>query len=183
MTSDNDIMYAVRDGDIERLGELFTWYHKRLYNYFIFSTRNSHVSEDLVQEVFLRILKYRTSFRENGQFSTWLYSVARNVRNDRFASVGPYTEQIDDNTDIATSDPGPDESLERNESVSLLREALAQLPDEMRDIIVLSRYENMKYREIGILLGCSEGAVKVRMYRAMKGLSKIYRSLVGGELL
>ena len=181
MTSDNDIMYAVRDGNIDRLGELFTRYHKRLYNYFIFNTRNTHVSEDLVQEVFLRILKYRKSFRTNGSFSTWLYSVARNVRNDRFAEKGPFTEQIDDNTGIASTDPGPDECLEYDESITLLKKALAKLPDDMRDIIVLSRYENMKYRDIGTLLGCTEGAVKVRMYRAMKELSKTYHSLDGEE--
>ena len=183
VTSDNDIMFAVRDGDLERLGELFTRYHKRLYNYFVLSTRNTHVSEDLVQEVFLRILKYRKSFRANGSFSTWLYSVARNVRNDRLAGSGPHTEQIDDNTSIASTVPGPDESLEYAESVSLLKEALASLPVDMRDIIILSRYEDMKYREIGKLLGCSEGAVKVRMYRAMKELSKTYHSLAGGESL
>ena len=59
MLTDHDVMLAVRDGDVEKLGVLFEKHHKRLYNYFLLETKNRQVSEDLEQDVFYRMLKYR----------------------------------------------------------------------------------------------------------------------------
>jgi RNA polymerase sigma-70 factor (ECF subfamily) len=77
-------MLKVRDGDLGKLSFLFERYHRALFNFFLRSTGNRELSEDLVQEVFLRLLKYRHTFRADSQFSTWMYHVARNAQIDYF---------------------------------------------------------------------------------------------------
>jgi len=77
-------MLKVRDGDLGKLSFLFERYHRALFNFFLRSTGNRDLSEDLVQEVFLRILKYRHTFRPDSQFSAWMYHVARNAQIDHF---------------------------------------------------------------------------------------------------
>ena len=71
-TSDQLLMLTVREGDIEKLGILFERHHRRLFNFFLRLTARRHLSEDLVQEVFVRLLKYRHTFRENSTFTAWM---------------------------------------------------------------------------------------------------------------
>jgi RNA polymerase sigma-70 factor (ECF subfamily) len=82
--SDNALMLKVKEGDLDKLGLLFERYKRPLYGFFYGLTKNGEVSEDLVQNVFLRILKYRYLFRGEGDFKTWMFHIARNVNNDHF---------------------------------------------------------------------------------------------------
>jgi RNA polymerase sigma-70 factor (ECF subfamily) len=72
-----------------------------------------------------------------------------------------------------------DENLKRKQEISLLKRALSLLPIEKRELLVLSRYQNLKYEEIASILGCDVGAVKVRVYRAVRALGQIYFELAG----
>lgn len=72
-TSDNALMTKVKEGDLDKLGLLFERYNRRLYRFFYRLTRRRDISEDLVQGVFERILKYRHSYTINGSFSTWIF--------------------------------------------------------------------------------------------------------------
>jgi RNA polymerase sigma-70 factor, ECF subfamily len=85
--ADNELMLKVRDGDLGKLSFLFEHYHRALFNFFLRSTGGRDLSEDLVQEVFLRILKYRHTFRPDSQFSAWMYHVARNAQIDHFRNT------------------------------------------------------------------------------------------------
>ena len=116
---DNDIMLSVRNGDIEKLGLLFKDYHKQLYNYFILVTRNRHTSEDLVQEVFFRMLKYRQSYRGENAFKPWMYAIAHNVRSDYFKKREKDYENCEEPDDYESGDPGPEELLEHNNDIML----------------------------------------------------------------
>ena len=80
-------MLAVRDGDVERFGVLFDRYHQRLYEFFYRLGSNAASSQDLVQEVFLRMLRYRKTFRADSEFRGWMYHIARTVRIDRFKAL------------------------------------------------------------------------------------------------
>ena len=82
--TDHELMIAVRAGEIRRLGDLFERYHRRLYGFFLRLTNRASVSEDLVQIVFYRILKYRHTYRDEGKFSAWIYHLARKVAADHF---------------------------------------------------------------------------------------------------
>ena len=73
---DEEIMSSVKKGSVNMLAILFERYHVKLYNYFLRLTGDKGISEDLTQEVFLRILKYRDTFRHESKFTTWMYQIA-----------------------------------------------------------------------------------------------------------
>jgi RNA polymerase sigma-70 factor (ECF subfamily) len=175
-SNDHELMIAVRAGEIRKLGDLFERYHRRLYGFFVRMTNQPSVSEDLVQIVFYRILKYRHTYRDEGKFSAWIYHLARKVAADHFrkhASTPAATDPAD-LVEHADSGPQPSEQAEASEDVSLLRTALAHLPVVDREVLVLSRIQHLEHKEVARLLDCSVGAVKVRAHRALKELRDIY---------
>ena len=174
--SDHDLMIAVRAGEVRRLGDLFERYHKPLYGFFVRLTNQPSVGEDLVQIVFYRILKYRHTYRDEGKFSAWIYHLARKVAADHFrkhASTPIPTDPVD-LVDQPDADAQPSEQAATAEDVVLLRTALARLPLEHREVLVLSRLQHLEHKEIAKLMDCSVGAVKVRAHRALKELREVY---------
>ena len=169
-------MIAVRAGEIRRLGELFERHHRPLYGFFVRLTGQPSVSEDLVQIVFYRILKYRHTYRDEGKFSAWIYHLARKVTADHFRKHAstPIPTDPANLPDHGDSGPAPSAQAEAAEDVALLRTALARLPLEQREVLVLSRFQNLDHKEIARLLDCTVGAVKVRAHRALKDLREVY---------
>lgn len=178
---DSALMLAVRDGDVTRLGELFERHHRRLYAFCLRLTGNPATAEDLVQEAFCRILRYRHTFRDDGDFLVWAYRLTRNVCADFFRKAGNRPsvalEDAEPGGEPPSDAPSPAERLQSAESRSLLRAALARLPVDKRELLLLARFEGLRYAQIGELLGCSTGAVKVRVHRAVRALGDCYRSL------
>ena len=170
-------MRAVRDGDVGRLGILFERYHLPLFDFLSRMTGNPGVAEDLVQDVFVRVLKYRATFRDEGRFDTWLYRIARNARADYFKSRRP-SESIEESAmEIAQPGDGPADVVQREREIARLRRALLLLREDKRELIVLARYRAMKHEQIADLLGIQVGAVKVRLHRAVLELRDIFLKL------
>jgi RNA polymerase sigma factor (sigma-70 family) len=177
---DREIMEEVKGGKVEKLAILFERHHVPLYNFFLRLTGNQNVSEDLVQDVFFRILKYRHTYQGQSKFTIWMYQIARNAHIDHLRKRKeelPLEEQWDE---AAAKEPSPYEEVEKGHDIALLNQALARLPLKKREILVLSRFQNMKYREIAELFGWQIGTVKASVHRAVKELGKIYFELSGG---
>ncbi len=171
-------MLKVREGDIDKLGLLFGRHKKPLFGFFYGLTRDAELCEDLVQTVFLRILKYRHLFRGDGDFRTWLFHIARNVNNDHFRKTKWRNgDPIDEWENRLGTQENRDAQYENDEKIMLLEKALQRLPHEKREVLMLSKFQERKYREIGEILGCSEGAVKVKVFRALQDLKEVYRQL------
>jgi RNA polymerase sigma factor (sigma-70 family) len=174
--SDEDLMLQVRDGEAEMLGVLFDRYKTPLFNFYTKMTQDRVLSEDLVQDVFLRILRYRQSYRPGTSFRTWMYQIARNARLDHARKSRPET-LLDAETPAPVS---PADPARQQQEAMLLQRALMHLPEDKREILILSRFQELKYDEIGRLLGCEVGAVKVRVHRALQQLRQIFRQLERG---
>jgi RNA polymerase sigma-70 factor (ECF subfamily) len=172
-------MIQVRDGELHKLALLFERHHVALYNYYVRQTSDRDLSEDFVQEVFLRIMKYRHTFRGEGEFLPWMYHIARNVQIDHARKWGRETKFDEETHDQPGDDPLPEEHVEQLQNVGMLQKALAKLSPEKREVLVLSRYQEMKYAAIAELLGCTVEVVKVRVHRAMNDLRKYYFQLAG----
>jgi RNA polymerase sigma-70 factor (ECF subfamily) len=169
-------MLLVRDGDVAKLGILFERHHAKLYNFLVRVTNKRDSSEDLVQEVFFRILKYGHSFRGEAPFTVWMYQLARNAAADHFRKW-KNESPLDETFDPPAPDPAPDDILAQDEKSELLKLALARLPNEKREVLVLSRYQELKYEEIGAILNCPVGTVKARVHHALKDLRREYLKL------
>lgn len=171
-------MVKVKDGDLDKLGLLFERYKKPLFGFFYGLNKDVALSEDLVQNVFLRILKYRYLFRGEGDFKTWMFHIARNVSHDHFRkSRWQRKDQLDAWQDLLGHNENRQTELQEDEEMQLLSLAMDRLPEEKREIILLSKFHEKKYREIGEILGCSEGAVKVKVFRALQELKEVYKRL------
>jgi len=170
---DDEVMIAVRDGNVARLGELFDRHGNLLYRYFVRLTRDDDGSWDLVQEVFFRVLKYRQSYRAEGKFKSWLFQIAHNVLNSHYQK---YRREVPLDADFErpAAEVLPLDGIEAAQQEALLRESLADLPLEKRELLVLSYFERVPYRDIAQMLSCSVGTVKVRVHRAVKELRKIH---------
>ena len=176
-TTDNELMLQVRDGDVVKLGVLFERHNVKLYNFLVRLTNRPDVSEDLVQDVFLRIMRYGHSFRGEAPFTVWMYQLARNAATDHFRKWRRETSLPESAAETPDSDPLPAESLEQEERAELIKKALALLPVEKREVLILSRYQDLKYEEIGEILGCPVGTVKAKVHRALKELKREYQKL------
>lgn len=174
--SDNAIMQKVQNGDIDKMGLLYERYHRQLFRFLYNMTHQTELSEDLVQNVFIRMLKYNDGFMGYGEFKTWMYRIARNTVYDHFRKEKK-TPSLMDVKDYETSIPGEqftDGPLEKEQELKLLEAAMEKLSTENRELLVLCRYEELKYHEIAKILDTTEGAIKVRIHRALNQLKSYY---------
>ncbi len=179
-TPDESVMLAVRDGDIRQLGILFDRYQRRIFGFFFRLTGDRGASEDLLQDVFLRILKHRSTSTNSSCFKTWIYRISKNTGADYFGRNGAHLYMDDDVLERLAGTTMPND-LERVETADLLHRAISKLPIDLREALILSRFEHMKYAEIAEVVGCAPGTVKVRIFRAIKELQKVYFRMTGEQ--
>lgn len=180
--TDNELMENVRDGRVEKLAVLFERYQTVLYNFFLRLTGNRAASEDLVQEVFMRVLKYRAGYMGDSRFNVWIFQIARNSHVDylrKRKGTLPLDEQYVETPGL---EPLPEAAYEADREAELVRRALDRLPVQKRELLVLFRFQNLKLREIAELLGCQVGTVKAQVHRALKDLSRVYLDLQKGNV-
>jgi RNA polymerase sigma-70 factor (ECF subfamily) len=176
--TDHDLMLAVRDGDLDKLGHLFEKHHKRLYNFYLRQLGDGLLSEDMVQEVFYRMLKYRHTYRGDGKFTTWMYAIAHNVRIDHFRRTKNRQDFTDVVDTLVSTQPNPEELSDRSSRHEALHRALERLSDDKREVLTMSRFQNLKYEEIAQVLGCPVNTVKARVFRAIKDLKTFFNEQI-----
>lgn len=171
-------MLKVKEGEIRNLGLLYERYKKRLFGFFYQMNRDASLSEDLVQNVFIRVLKYKHTFHEESKFITWVFQIARNEMYDAFKKQ---KKQFHDNIETVSyqlnSDLNEQESIEKHEQNATLKKAILKLSKDKQELIVLSKLKELKYREVGEIIGCTEGAARTKVHRAMNDLKEIYLTL------
>jgi RNA polymerase sigma-70 factor (ECF subfamily) len=176
--SDNTLMLKVKEGDLDKMGLLFERYKRPLYGFFYGMNKEQELCEDLVQNTFLRILKYRHLFRGEGDFKAWMFHIARNVNHDNHRKSKIKTsDDVEKWQDRIGHLENEDTKIQDREERQLLLQAMNHLPEEKREVLLLSKFQDKKYSEIGEVLGCSEGAVKVKVFRALQELKAIYKKL------
>jgi len=172
--SDNALMMQVKAGDLERMSLLFERHHRALFGFLFHLTQRREASEDMVQTVFYRMLKYRNSFTENSNFSGWMYHIARNVLKDQKFGLDNKYDPISAHEEKIAGCTLTDERLEKKQSWQQLYDAMDMLSEEDREILLLNRMKELNYPEISEIMGISQGAARVRVSRAVGELKKIF---------
>ncbi len=172
-------MLKVKNGDLDKLGLLFERHHRPLFGFMYRMTGQRELSEDLVQNVFYRILKYRHTYRGEGEFRTWMYHLARNVIHDNGRTLKRTIrhEEITEQTEWVSGEMATDAPMQKKQEMALLKRAMENLHPESREVLILSKYQELKYHEIAQILDITEGAVKVRVHRAVNQLKNAYLEL------
>lgn len=172
------IMLSVKDGDVQKLGLLFDRYAQGLFNYFQLQVRDRFKSEDLVQNVFYKILKYRHTFKDGADFRVWMYAIARNekvnyFKTNRVSEVEVNPEQPDE------YGVNPENDLASETDKKHLSRALERISPDNRELLILSKYTGLPYSKIAEIFECTVGAIKVRIYRAMQELKAQFVNIAG----
>ena len=172
--SDQELMRIVQAGDNSPASEIYDRYSGRIYNFAFRFLRNAEAAEDATQEVFVKMIRHANQFQGDAKLSTWLFSITANWCRDYLRKADNKAKEGDDVlvTLPTPSELSPERNLERRENEVRVKRALQALTPEQREAILLSRYQGLSYAEIAQIAGCSEGAVKTRVFRAMETLKK-----------
>jgi len=180
-----DLVAACKKGDQRAYDRLIGVYSPRLYGYLLRLVGRREDAEDLLQEVFLRLVRAMEGYRHDGQLTAYLFRIATNVVRDwhRRRKVRPRqvsgSEVVDAEQgmglegQLAGDGPAPDASMIQSERAEALNSALARLPDEQRQVILLRHFSQMPFGEIADLLQCPVGTVLARAHRGLKRLREL----------
>lgn len=172
--TDEQLMIKVRDGDIAKAAVLFERYSGRLYNFFVRLTFDESLSEDLTQNVFERIIRYKHSFNEDHQFKSWIFQIARNVRMDFYKKNKVKVAGEVDVSNVMMMSNSVSDKMEKQADLKNLEKAMSHLSSAQREILVLTRFQKLKYAQVAEMMNTSEGAVKVKVHRAIKELRNVF---------
>ncbi len=165
--TDEIIMAMVAKGNLDLLKILFKRHHLHVYNFLYKMCRDKMLSEDVTQEVFYNIMRYRASYK-NGKFVSWMFTIARNSLRKHLKKAQVYHEDLDDISYRLI------ENEEPKEDYTHLQKALDKLNSTDKELLVLNRFQEIKYAELANIVGSTEGAVKTKVSRALKKLKVIY---------
>jgi len=174
------------NGDQAAWDAIVRQYWRKVFNVAYKFVGRHDQAEDLAQDIFLKIFKSLDTFDRRANFQTWLISVSRNLCIDHYRSVRKERETIDRDVDANQLSPvsreaGPMASLEHRDRVTLLRQALAALPETLRTAVLLRDIQELSYQEIADRLELPEGTVKSRINRGRTELARQIRRLRGDD--
>jgi RNA polymerase sigma factor (sigma-70 family) len=171
--TDETIMEAVKRGELQQATLLFERYNKRIFNFLARMTMDRELAEDLTQNVFLRVIKYRNSYREGNKVQSWIYQVARNVFSDHYqAHKNKFSNFVD--VEKISDRMADREYEEQDEKEKILHRSLARLSEEQRELLVLTRFQQMKYEEVAQIMDTTVANIKVKVHRAILKLREVY---------
>lgn len=178
---DLQCMARLRDGDDPALNEIMLRWKQKLANYISRFVGNEADAINLTQEVFVRVYENRLRYECRGAFSTWLFQIATNLCKNhlRWRSRHPevsldetFEENEKSKIEPVSPAPTPFENLLASEQAREVREAVSELPHDLRVIVLLYEFEDLSYAQISEILKCTIKTVETRLYRARKTLSK-----------
>lgn len=182
MTDTMDLITKAQQNNLEAFEQLVLGYQDRVYSHCLHLTMNPEDAQDLAQDVFVQAFKGLRSFRKESDFGTWLHRIAVNrwinlCRRNKKVVAFSLDEPLQSGDselirELAATEEGPLERVERQEVKDQIQQALNKLPDEFRMALILRELEGYNYEDIASLLECSLGTVKSRINRGRKALKK-----------
>lgn len=178
--SDEELMLSVQKGNMTAFEALYDRYNKRLFHFILRFVRERLQAEDILQETFLRVLRARNNYRKGYQFSTYLFTIGRNLCLDNLKSwerrhllknQDDYIERVPDQSkDIR-------KVMEETEMKYILKNEIHALSLDQREVLLLSKYSGLSYGEIAQIVKSTPAAVKQKVYRAMISLKQKLKNL------
>lgn len=175
-------MQAYVEGDARAFQRLFDSLSPALRAFFRRSVRDAAVADDLVQTTFLKMHGARRRWRRGERLRPWVFAIAAHVRGDWLRGHGRRaTEALDEETLAADASSDPSAALRERERSARVHAALESLTAEQRVVVRLHRFEGLGFAQIGAALGITEGAAKLRAFRAYAELRKRLGDLLGED--
>jgi len=182
--SDEELLSAYAAGDPDAFALLLARYRRPLFNFILRTVRNPVVAEDLTQDVFVRIVRRAGDFKGSSKFTTWMYTIARNIcidhgrrmshrRHRSLDAVAPGAEGGSPLVErVASQQPGVDRAAASQGLRAEIAQAVEGLPEDQREVFLLRQVQGMRFREIAEVVGVPENTVKSRMRYALERLTE-----------
>ncbi len=186
---DADLMLRLKAGELDCFETLMVKYRRPIMHFMLRMVRNQAVAEEMAQEVFLRVYRARESYRAEAKFSTWLYRIATNLavnhardtKNERMAAklqLDAPDEESGTTPDVADSKPTAEVNLLRAERMRAIKQHVLELPERQRMAVLMHKYQEMDYKQIGAVLKLSESATKSLLFRAYQTLREKLKDFI-----
>lgn len=177
--SDNELMLQVKAGEIDKLGLLYERYKKRMFGFFYHMNGNKVLSEDMVQNVFVRILSYRHTYSSQNSFVSWIFQIARNLNYDNHKRQKKDLREADslERLEKLTQAEDIHAHIVLGEDLSRLRQAMDRIGFENKEFLVLSKLKGLRYKEIAEIMDCTEGNARTKVHRALHKLRDTFHQL------
>ena len=180
---DNELLSLFIDGNERAFETLYYRHRKTLYGFLNNMIRNQSIADEVFSETWLKVIDKAGSYRDNGKFSAWLFKIARNIfydkcRRKKTICEVEFDEVIFDETLTATY-PEPDKLMSDEELGLHISRGIDELADEQKEVFLL-RQQELSFKEIADIQGCSINTVLSRMQYALKSLRRFLDSVDGG---
>jgi len=187
--TDADLMLRVKDGDDSAFEYLAEKYRRPMLGFMYRVTRNTHIAEELAQEVFLRVYRARATYNAEAKFSTWLYRIASNLsvnylrdtkheRPEMAVSLDEPDEETGTTLDLADKSLDAEQQILRRERLAAIKRHVQALPERQRNAVLMHKYQGMDYRQIAEVLNISESATKSLLFRAYETLRERLKDFI-----
>ncbi len=179
---DAALMEAYQRGDTRAFEVLLERHQRPVFNFLVRQVGNKALAEDLLQDVFLRVIRSARNYKREAKFTTWLYTIARNLcvdmarraKHRQATSLDQPAGKQEGRSTVgdlmADQGPGVDRQVQSRELQTRLRAAIGQLSDEQREVFLMRESANLPFKEIAEIVGCPENTVKSRMRYALENL-------------
>ena len=178
LEQDAQLMLRVGEGDDTSFALLLERHRGPVVHFLYRMVQNQAVSEELAQEVFLRVYRSRSTYEPTAKFATWLFRIATHVALNSIRDGKK--EKGHESLDVETSDgmerqvadrqPTVEQEMVQNVKLREVRQAIEALPAKQRAAVLMHKYEGLDYAQIAAVLSCSESAVKSLLFRAYESL-------------
>lgn len=180
LLSDNELIEAFQAGNTRAFDTLIDRYQEKIYNTILFMVKDSYLAEDLIQEIFIKIIDNikQKKYAEEGKFLPWALRISHNYCIDHFRKVKRTpTIKTSDDQDIfeviKNTEHSADYKLTRSQTHQNIQALVDLLPEEQREIIVLRHYANLSFKEIATMTNCSINTALGRMRYGLINLRKM----------
>lgn len=182
--SDEELLRRFNEGDADGFERLMLRYERPLYNFILRSVHRRERADELLQDVFMKVLQRSGEFKGNSKFSTWLYTIARNLCIDdsrkmvfrRHKSLDAPSRSDEDGPSLldrtAASELGADRQAIAKDLQARISSAVEELPEEQREVFLMRQVQGMAFKDIADVIGVPENTVKSRMRYALERLQR-----------
>ncbi len=171
--TDEELMKRFQNGDENAYIELVNRYRDKILNFIFNYIGDFEISEDIVQDTMIKLYQKKQYYKEIAKFSTWLYTIAKNLANtelrkkkQRKTTILSHISRDDKQFDIPADQPGTHQEVESEITGKIIRDAIDQLTDKFKTVILLRDIQELSYEEISSIVGVPIGTIKSRINRA-----------------
>ena len=171
---DEELVDRARAGEMEAMNQLVSRHHGSVYRVAFGILRDEDGAADVAQETFLKAVRGLKGFRGDSSFKTWILAIAANEARGVLRKAGRRKElALETIGPVASTEASADDTMERAEDVSQVRKLLSDLPEKQKQAVTLRIFEELSFREIGAIIGSSEGAARVNYHHGIRRLREM----------